>query len=67
MSSSPSCWQFEEVGKPLANAPFELKQLNRDEVTVEIAGCGLCHTDLGFIFDGVRTNLPLPQIGRAHV
>ena len=60
MSSSPSCWQFEEVGKPLANAPFELKQLNRDEVTVEIAGCGLCHTDLGFIFDGVRTNLPLP-------
>ncbi|GJL81829.1 MAG: alcohol dehydrogenase [marine bacterium B5-7] len=31
-----------------------------DEVLVEIAGCGVCHTDLGYLYDGVRTNLPLP-------
>lgn len=60
MLSSPNCWQFEEAGKPLSNTPFELLPLNGDEVTVEIAGCGLCHTDLGFIHDGVRTNHPLP-------
>jgi 6-hydroxycyclohex-1-ene-1-carbonyl-CoA dehydrogenase len=29
-------------------------------VTVAIAGCGLCHTDLGYYYDGVRTNHPLP-------
>ena len=30
------------------------------EVVVAIAGCGVCHTDLGYFYDGVRTNLPLP-------
>ena len=30
------------------------------EVTVAIAGCGVCHTDLGYFYDGVRTNQPLP-------
>ena len=25
-----------------------------------IAGCGVCHTDLGYYYDGVRTNQPLP-------
>jgi 6-hydroxycyclohex-1-ene-1-carbonyl-CoA dehydrogenase len=30
------------------------------EVTVKIAGCGVCHTDLGYYYDGVRTNHALP-------
>ncbi len=30
------------------------------EVLVEVAGCGVCHTDLGFYFDGVPTRHPLP-------
>ncbi len=30
------------------------------EVIVEVAGCGVCHTDLGFFYDGVRTRHPLP-------
>jgi 6-hydroxycyclohex-1-ene-1-carbonyl-CoA dehydrogenase len=30
------------------------------QVVVEIAGCGVCHTDLGYFYDGVRTNQPLP-------
>jgi 6-hydroxycyclohex-1-ene-1-carbonyl-CoA dehydrogenase len=32
----------------------------RGEVVVAIAGCGVCHTDLGYFYDGVRTNQPLP-------
>src|SRR5512143_1805264 len=24
-------------------------------VTVEVVGCGVCHTDLGFLYDGVPT------------
>jgi 6-hydroxycyclohex-1-ene-1-carbonyl-CoA dehydrogenase len=33
-----------------------------DHVVVEVAGCGLCHTDIGFAFDGVPTRHPLPLI-----
>jgi 6-hydroxycyclohex-1-ene-1-carbonyl-CoA dehydrogenase len=29
--------------------------LNSGEVLVEVAGCGVCHTDLGYFFDGVPT------------
>lgn len=29
---------------------------------MEIAGCGVCHTDLGYLYDGVRTNQPLSLI-----
>ena len=31
-----------------------------DEVVVKVAGCGVCHTDVGFAFDGVPTRAPLP-------
>src|SRR3954451_22146704 len=30
------------------------------EVVVKVAGCGVCHTDLGYFYDGVRVNHPLP-------
>ncbi len=30
------------------------------EVIVAVAGCGVCHTDLGFFYDGVPTRHPLP-------
>lgn len=30
------------------------------QALVEVAGCGVCHTDLGFYYDGVRTRAPLP-------
>jgi 6-hydroxycyclohex-1-ene-1-carbonyl-CoA dehydrogenase len=33
-----------------------------DDVVVEVAGCGLCHTDVGFAYDGVSTRHPLPLI-----
>jgi 6-hydroxycyclohex-1-ene-1-carbonyl-CoA dehydrogenase len=32
------------------------------EVVVEVAGCGLCHTDVAFAFDNVPTRHPLPLI-----
>ncbi|HXQ97283.1 MAG TPA: 6-hydroxycyclohex-1-ene-1-carbonyl-CoA dehydrogenase [Candidatus Limnocylindrales bacterium] len=48
-------------------APLELCELDtlepgHDEVVVEVAGCGICHTDVGFAFDGVPTRHPLPLI-----
>jgi 6-hydroxycyclohex-1-ene-1-carbonyl-CoA dehydrogenase len=47
------------VGAPLENEPF-VAQAGAGEVVIVVAGCGLCHTDLGFLFDGVRTNHALP-------
>lgn len=31
-----------------------------DDVLIEVAGCGVCHTDLGFYYDGVPTRHPFP-------
>lgn len=32
------------------------------DVVVEVAGCGLCHTDAGFAYSGVPTRHPLPLV-----
>jgi len=47
------------------NEPFVATEFNpfspeADEVVVKIAGCGVCHTDLGYYYDGVRTKHDLP-------
>ncbi len=33
-----------------------------DEVLVKVAGCGVCHTDLGFFYDSVPTRKPFPLV-----
>jgi hypothetical protein len=38
--------------------------LGAGEVIVEVAGCGVCHTDLGFYFDGVPTRQGVPADAR---
>lgn len=53
-------WVVEEPGKPLARVDFELEEPQANEVVVEVAGCGVCHTDLGFYFDGVSPRHPFP-------
>ena len=34
---------------------IDMPPLNPGEAMVEIAGCGVCHTDLGYFYDGVPT------------
>lgn len=41
---------------------FAVAEPRADEVVVEVAGCGVCHTDVGFAFDDVATRHPLPLI-----
>lgn len=53
---------FTEVGKPLEKRTFKVEAPKPDEAVVEIAGCGLCHTDLGFFGGRVKTNADLPLI-----
>jgi len=47
-------------GAPLRREECPLPQPAAGEVLVQVAGCGLCHTDLGFLYGGVRTNHELP-------
>ena len=52
-------WQMTAPQAPLERVDFDVEP-GAGEVVVEIAGCGVCHTDLGYYYDGVRTNQPLP-------
>jgi len=52
LMTAPQVPQVREAFEPFPPAP--------GEVVVEVAGCGVCHTDLGYFFDGVRTNHVLP-------
>ena len=51
-----------QSGRPLEPIEREIPTLSDDDVLVRVAGCGVCHTDLGFLHDGVRTRQPLPLI-----
>jgi 6-hydroxycyclohex-1-ene-1-carbonyl-CoA dehydrogenase len=44
----------------MARTEFEPSAPGAGEVLVEVAGCGVCHTDLGYYYDGVRFNHALP-------
>ena len=57
---TPHRWMMKAVGEPMVREPLELRAPAAGNVLVEVAGCGVCHTDLGFLYDGVRTNQPLP-------
>lgn len=39
----------------LAQTEIPVPALKEGEVLVQVAGCGVCHTDLGYFFDGVPT------------
>lgn len=54
-------YEFYERGS-VPRRTFRELQAGPDEVLIEIAGCGVCHTDIGFIYDGVPTRHPLPLI-----
>ncbi|MCF8144918.1 MAG: 6-hydroxycyclohex-1-ene-1-carbonyl-CoA dehydrogenase [Deltaproteobacteria bacterium] len=39
----------------LEKTEIPVPELQAGEVLVEVAGCGVCHTDLGYFYDGVPT------------
>jgi len=53
---------FTEARQPLERREFEIAAPADDEVLVEVAGCGLCHTDLGFISGAVQTRHESPLV-----
>ena len=60
MTQTITRWEMRSAEQPLVKNRVELDGPAAGEVLVEVAGCGVCHTDLGFYYDGVRTRQPLP-------
>ncbi len=55
-------YQLAEPNQPL-NFTVDLElEPDSDEVVVQVAGCGICHTDVGYACGGVPTRHPLPLI-----
>lgn len=53
-------FELRAIGEPLVEVEFALRGPRAGEALVRVAGCGVCHTDLGFADDGVPTRAPLP-------
>lgn len=45
----------ETIPGELQCVEIPVPELKAGEVLVEVAGCGICHTDLGYFYDGVPT------------
>lgn len=53
-------WEMRQPDQPLVKVSVPDFVPDDGEVVVEVAACGMCHTDLGFLHDGVQTRHPLP-------
>ncbi len=62
MSSSPYRWLMTAPNVPMVRETFNPFPPEPGHVVVEVAGCGVCHTDLGFFYDGLRSNHALPLV-----
>lgn len=68
---SPTTYTKDAEGKRVVDAPGKLTltsipmpELDPGDVLVEIAGCGVCHTDLSYFYEGVPTvNKPPLTLG----
>ena len=44
-----------KTGQPMEKAVSSVHSLSPNEVLVRVVGCGVCHTDLGFFYQGIGT------------
>ena len=54
-------WKMTEQGQPMVRSSSEGRPPPAGEALIQVAGCGVCHTDLSFLYFGVpvRADLPL--------
>lgn len=53
-----------EIPGEIKRTVLPLSDIPEGEVLVEVAGCGVCHTDVGYLYDGVPTvNKPPLTLG----
>lgn len=54
-----SSWVVQKPATPMAR-DARAETAGAGEVIIRVAGCGVCHTDLGFFYDGVPTRHAFP-------
>lgn len=55
-------WYMTAPGARLEQRPLASRSPGPGEAVVEVAGCGVCHTDLSFLMHGVKTRSALPLV-----
>jgi 6-hydroxycyclohex-1-ene-1-carbonyl-CoA dehydrogenase len=55
-------WMMTASGQPLERRTFPAPEPGAGEVLVQVAGCGVCHTDISFLHLGVPTRAELPLV-----
>lgn len=55
-------WFMTAAGTRLQRRSLTSRRPEPGEAVVEVAGCGVCHTDIGFLLEGVKTRAPLPLV-----
>lgn len=53
-------WQMVNPNQPLERVESPLPEPKAGEVLLKVSGCGVCHTDLGYFYDGVPVKSALP-------
>lgn len=53
-------WQMVKPNQPMERMEAPLPEPGAGEVLLKVSGCGVCHTDLGFFYDGVPIKSALP-------
>ena len=53
-------WQMTQLKKEFSLIESDMPEIKENEALIKIAGCGVCHTDLSFWHDGVRTKKEMP-------
>ncbi len=55
-------YQLTTSGKPLELIELPPLEPRPNEVVIQVIGCGVCHTDVGFAYEGIPTRRALPII-----
>ena len=55
-------WAMTAQGAPFERQRIPLEHPGTGEAVVEVAGCGVCHTDVSFLHHGAKTRGALPLV-----
>ncbi len=61
-SATWDAWCMTASGAPFERRTLPPRRPAPGEVVVQVAGCGVCHTDLSFLYLGVKTRHGLPLV-----
>lgn len=57
-----SGWMMTGPGEPFEEGSIPIESIPSGEALIEVAGCGVCHTDISFLHLGVKTRADLPLV-----